>query len=148
MDASATQLRQRPWVSLLPAQCTQMYIQYPTKHLKERNLHKKSKAASLWSIFHKRPLPDVWQVSEYACVYQSLKFVKHEDHNKLGCLYWEYYVFTLREICPNTEFFVVCIFLFQSEYKKIWIRKNSVFVHFSSSGRGLILDCISLWNED
>ena len=34
---------------------------------------------------------------------------------------------TLREKCPNTEFFLVRI---QSEYRKIKTRKNSVFVHF------------------
>ena len=38
---------------------------------------------------------------------------------------------TLREKCPNTEFFLVLIF--QSEYGKIRTRKNSVFAHFSNS---------------
>ena len=37
-----------------------------------------------------------------------------------------YYTVTLREKCPNKEFFLVCIFLFR-------IRKNSVFGHFSGS---------------
>ena len=31
------------------------------------------------------------------------------------------------EKCPNTEFFLVRI---QSEYRKIWTKKNSVFGHF------------------
>ena len=35
--------------------------------------------------------------------------------------------------CPNTEFFVVRIFRIQSECRKIWTRKNSVFDHFSRS---------------
>ena len=53
--------------------------------------------------------------------------------------------FTLREKCPNTEFFLVRTFLYsdwiqeiyevnlriQSEYRKIRTRKNSVFGHFS-----------------
>ena len=38
---------------------------------------------------------------------------------------------SLREKCPNTEFFLVRI---QSEYRKIRIRKNSAFGHFSRSG--------------
>ena len=40
----------------------------------------------------------------------------------------------LREKCPNTELFLVLIFLYiQSEYRKIWTRNNSVFGHFSRS---------------
>ena len=35
-----------------------------------------------------------------------------------------------REKCPNAEFFLVRI---QSEYRKIWTKKNSVFGHFSCS---------------
>ena len=51
--------------------------------------------------------------------------------------------------CPNMELFVVCIFLYldwlwrftlcwvnlyiQSEYRKIWTRKNSVYGHFLCS---------------
>ena len=49
-------------------------------------------------------------------------------------LYW------LCEKCPNTEFFLVRIFLYsevnlqiQFEYRKIWTRKNSVSGHFSRS---------------
>ena len=55
---------------------------------------------------------------------------------------------TLHEKCPNTQFFLVCIFLYsdcteiysinlciQSEYKKIRTRKNSVFGHFSRSDK-------------
>ena len=38
---------------------------------------------------------------------------------------------TLREKCPNTEFFLVRIF--QSECGKIRTRKNFVFAHFSNS---------------
>ena len=34
------------------------------------------------------------------------------------------------EKCPNTEFFLVRI---QSEYRKIWTKKNSVSGHFSCS---------------
>ena len=34
------------------------------------------------------------------------------------------------EECPNMEFFLVRI---QSEYRKIWTKKNSVFGHFSRS---------------
>ena len=48
---------------------------------------------------------------------------------------------TLCEKCPNTEFFLVCIFLFRTEYdlciqskcRKIGTRKRSVFGHFSRS---------------
>ena len=43
----------------------------------------------------------------------------------------------LREKCPNTELFLVLIFLYsvriQSEYRKIRTRNNSVFGHFSRS---------------
>ena len=59
----------------------------------------------------------------------------------------------LREKCPNTEFFLVHIFLYsdwygdlvrkspyQSEYRKIWTRKNFVFGHFSRSGHNIKLD--------
>ena len=51
---------------------------------------------------------------------------------------------TLRKMCPNTELFLVHIFLYleiysvnfriQSEYRKIRTRNNSVFGHFSRSG--------------
>ena len=40
---------------------------------------------------------------------------------------------TLREKCPNTESFLVRIFLYQSEYRKTRTRKNSVFEHISRS---------------
>ena len=40
---------------------------------------------------------------------------------------------SLREICPNTELFLVRIFLFRTEYRKIRTRNNSVFGHFSRS---------------
>ena len=54
------------------------------------------------------------------------------------------YLFTLREKCPNTEFFLARIFLLSdfiygenlrihSEYRKTRTRKNSVFGHFSRS---------------
>ena len=50
---------------------------------------------------------------------------------------------TLREKCPDTEFFLVRIFLYsdwirgftQFEYRKVRTRKNSVFGHFSRSTR-------------
>ena len=51
-------------------------------------------------------------------------------------------VVTLREKCPNAEFFLVRIFLYsiysvhlriQSEYRNIPTRKNPVFGHFSRS---------------
>ena len=51
--------------------------------------------------------------------------------------------YTLREKCPNTELFLVRIFLYsdciriQSEYRKMRIRNNSVFGHFSRSVRQL-----------
>ena len=47
---------------------------------------------------------------------------------------------TLREKSPNTEFFLVLIFLYL-ECRKIWTRKNYVFGHFSRSVnmKGLIL---------
>ena len=38
--------------------------------------------------------------------------------------------FSQCEKCPNMEFFLVRI---QSEYRKIWTKKNSVFGHFSRS---------------
>ena len=51
--------------------------------------------------------------------------------------------FTLRKKCPNTELFLVRIFLysdwirrFTSEYRKIRTRSNSVFGHFSRSVNG------------
>ena len=53
---------------------------------------------------------------------------------------------TLREKCPNAQFFQVCIFPYlnycgvspriQSEQGKIQARKNSVFGHFSHRGKG------------
>ena len=54
----------------------------------------------------------------------------------------------LREKCPNKEFFLDRIFLYsfffriQSEYRKIWTRKNSVFGHFSRSEADRVL-----WRE-
>ena len=39
---------------------------------------------------------------------------------------------TLPEKCPNTEFFLVLIFLYSNW---IWTRQNSVFRHFSRSGK-------------
>ena len=47
---------------------------------------------------------------------------------------------TLREKCPNTQFFLVFSTLYlslriQPECGKIWTRKNSVFGYFSRSGR-------------
>ena len=56
-----------------------------------------------------------------------------EDFEKLSL--WNFESFTLREKCPNTEFFQVFILLTQSEYRKIRTRKNSVFGHFSRSVR-------------
>ena len=55
-----------------------------------------------------------------------------------------YQWYPLPEKCPNTELFLVHIFLyldliririFQSEYRKIWTRKNSVFGHFSRNAQ-------------
>ena len=43
----------------------------------------------------------------------------------------------LREKCPNTDFFLVRIFLYSVRYRKIQTRKNSVFGHFSHSVSGL-----------
>ena len=40
---------------------------------------------------------------------------------------------TLREKCPNTEFFLIRISLYRTEYKKIRTRKNAVFGQFSCS---------------
>ena len=40
---------------------------------------------------------------------------------------------TLREKCPNTEFFLVHIFHIQSECREIRTRRNSVYGHFSRS---------------
>ena len=37
--------------------------------------------------------------------------------------------FTLREKCPNTEFFWSLFARIRTEYGKIWTRKNSVFGH-------------------
>ena len=56
-----------------------------------------------------------------------------------------HWIWSLREKCPNTELFLVRTFLYsdwitkiysvnlriQSEYRKIWIRNNSVFGYFS-----------------
>ena len=44
---------------------------------------------------------------------------------------WYYLTWALRETSPNPEFFLVGI---QSKWRKIRIRKNSVFGHFSRSG--------------
>ena len=38
---------------------------------------------------------------------------------------------SLREKCPNTELFLVLIFLYSTEYRKIRTRNNSVFGRFS-----------------
>ena len=64
---------------------------------------------------------------------------------------------TLREKCPNTEFFLVSIFLYsdwilrftvnlciQSKYRKIRTRKNIVFGHFSSSANNIVHGQIQL----
>ena len=42
----------------------------------------------------------------------------------------QYLTMALREKCPNTELFLVCIFLY---YKRKRNRNNSVFGHFSRS---------------
>ena len=39
------------------------------------------------------------------------------------------------EKCQNTEFFLVRIYCIQSEYRKIRTKKNSIFGHFSRSGK-------------
>ena len=45
-----------------------------------------------------------------------------------------FFTISLCAKCPNTEFFLVCIFLrIQSENRKMRTRKNSVFGHFSHS---------------
>ena len=41
---------------------------------------------------------------------------------------------TLQEKCPNTIFFWSVFSCVRSEYRKIWTKKYSVFVHFLSSG--------------
>ena len=42
-------------------------------------------------------------------------------------------LYSLRGKCPNTKLFLVRIFLYQSEYRKIRTRNNSVLGHFSRS---------------
>ena len=46
---------------------------------------------------------------------------------------WKFSKIPLREKCPNTEFFLVRIFLYSVEYRKIRSRNNSVSGHFSRS---------------
>ena len=46
----------------------------------------------------------------------------------------------LGEKCPNTEFFLVRIFFFRTEYRKIQTRNNSVFGHFLRSEKLSYLD--------
>ena len=44
--------------------------------------------------------------------------------------------FTLREKCPNTEFFLVCIFRIRTEYAEmllkspysVWMRENTIII--------------------
>ena len=57
---------------------------------------------------------------------------------------WKFWsTWTMREKCPNTEFFLIRIFLYlnwyriQSKYSKIRTRKNYVFGHFSCSGNSV-----------
>ena len=67
---------------------------------------------------------------------------------------------TLREKCPNTEFFLVHIFLYsdgirrftvnlriQFEHREIRTRKNSVFEHFSRSVKLIIKIDQLLWRS-
>ena len=51
-------------------------------------------------------------------------------HGRICKLLFQYAILSLREKCPNTEFFFVPI---QSEYSKIRARNNCVFGHFSCS---------------
>ena len=73
--------------------------------------------------------------------------VKVKLMERLGSERYIVKTFTLREKCPNTELFLVRIYLYsdwiwrftplriQQEYKKIRTRNNSVFGHFSHSVR-------------
>ena len=52
----------------------------------------------------------------------------------LLCFSWHFFVdFTLREKCPNTEFFLVRIFLYSDRILKNTDQNNSVFEHFLRS---------------
>ena len=60
---------------------------------------------------------------------------EHELHNlveEITC-FKSVYNPTLRENCPNTELFLVGIFLYSIRIQKIRTRNNSVFGHFSCS---------------
>ena len=64
-----------------------------------------------------------------------------------GNLYWKVSInLSLRENCPNAEFFPVCISCIQSEYRKIRTRKNAVFGNLSrnvfSTFPSTILQCV------
>ena len=53
----------------------------------------------------------------------------HQENGKYGNMG----KVTLREKCPNTEFFLVRIFLYSVRIQENTDQKNSVFVHFSRS---------------
>ena len=66
------------------------------------------------------------------------------DNIQVGGLYLEVLqlFWTLREMCPDTEFFLVRI---QSKYGKIHTRKNPVFGHFSRSRKNWEISGKQLW---
>ena len=74
--------------------------------------------ATLWNQKH--------ECSGINISYQKSSHAELRNLLLLSC--WECAEYTLREKCPNTEFFLVRI---QSECGKIRTRKNSVFGHIS-----------------
>ena len=74
------------------------------------------------------------------------KIFKENDRSITIQIWFRFAIFTLREKCPNTEFFLIRILLYSdwiriesvnlrihSEYRKMRTRKNSLYGHFSGS---------------
>ena len=73
------------------------------------------------------------------CSYQKVKCLclKHDWNNERRMRH------TLRENCPNMEFFLVRIFLYSDWIQEIRIRKNCVFGLFSRSDIHRLSVCVS-----
>ena len=80
-----------------------------------------------------------WSSHSYTMYYIILNSIILYALYYIMLYYITYYIilYSLREKCPNTEYFLVRIFPYsdwiQSECRKIRTRKNSVFGHFSRS---------------
>ena len=82
-----------------------------------------------WHEMGQSIFPAISKFSIFQLVGYSLKIIRN---NRRLDIVLKLATYTLREKCPNTEFFLVRI---QSESGKILTRKNYVFVHFSCSDK-------------